>query len=782
MRKVILFFILGFISFQSQAQADDEFIHSLGESLEKYYELERENIHVHFNKKSYFTDEQIWMNGYIFHQQSKTLYADTNNVFVEVFDNKGNQIIRKFIFANNGFFRANFSLSGIQNSGIYYIRFYTNWMNNFKEDLSSIYPIEIINSADEEYSSKLDFEDIFIELYPESGVFLAGQDNTVSIKLTDHKGNGVETKNGKIFDSNNTVISTFFTNSLGYGKIDINQTKQTSYRVEVENNGHTFSQNLTAPSQNGISVSVINFMVLGKTIFKIKATDLPTDENYYLLISQDKKMVAYPIAPENQEIILENSELFQGTNVVRIIDKNKNVKAERIFYNHTNPSKPVLTFRNNYTKSGIVNLGVKVQTETFMSISALPEKTASLPVHNIFNSIYVNPYTSEISQIPADYFTENNRRKAFELDLFFLKQKPKEVFSDILTDNYPQVRYTFDKGISIKGKVNQALKNKEIYSVALSSLGIGLWESSPIDDNNEFEFKNLVLPDSIWVNFSLLGAGKPSELAVYPKVENNFRNFTKKPIIPVYKTGSIEWKEPEDEQDNFYIPKFRNHIEIEAVEININRSRNLKRGKNNPLLRGIKAEDEGMSHLFVIDFLSFRGFKVSKSTTGGDIVISSRTSGFQSINASPSTSQVFIDDIEQFTLERLEFMRMDEVDEIYYDRNMVVPGMRNYEGIVKIYTKNQMGVVRDYSDGKVKPFLITNGFAKVTEYESPDYAGYDEAFNLYGTLHWESAVLTDEKNETVVKIPFLNQKATKLHIEGITSEGEIFSEVREFKF
>lgn len=783
MRKIILFFIFGFVSFQNQAQIDDEFLHSLENSLEKYYELDRENIHVHFNKKSYFTNEQAWMNGYIFHQQSKMLYASTNNVFMEVFDFEGNKITRKLFFANNGSFKANFQLSEIKQSGIYYFRFYTNWMNNFKEDLSSIYAIEVINSEEPNYKSKLEFDDVFVELYPESGVFLAEQHNTISVKLTDHKGNGVEVKNGKVFDGSNTLVSTFFTNNLGYGKFDIAQATQTTYRVEVEKNGHTFTQNLLPPIKSGISITVVNYAVLGNTTFKIKATDLPIDERYYLLISQDLKMVAYPILPENREIVLDNTQLFQGTNVVRIVDKNKNIKAERVFYNHTSNSKLNLNLRNNYTSEGKANLGINTKIEAFMSVSALPEKSVAVPVHNIFNSIYVNPCTSEISIIPAEYFTENNRRKAYELDLFFLKQKPKEKFSDILNNNFPQAKHTFDKGISITGKVNQVLKEKSNYSVTLFSIDVGLWESARINRNKEFEFNNLVVPDSAWVNFTLDENGKQRELSVYPKVENNLRNFNKKLAIPVYKKGNIESDiKSEQEQNDFYIPKFRNHIEIETVEVNINRSKELKRSKQNPMLQGVHTANLNADHLLVVDYLSNLGFRVSKGNLGGEVSISSRTSGFQSLNANPSTAQVFIDDIEQLTMEQLRFMRMDEVEEIYYNTNMIVPSIRNFEGVVKIYTKYMSGTAKKNSERNVKPFLITNGFSKFTEYESPEYTGYDEAFNRHGTLHWEPAILTDERGETVIKIPQLNQKATKLHLEGVLLDGTIFSEVRELKF
>src|SRR5690606_4627685 len=169
------------------SQRSEEKSNKIQELLSEYYTLDRETIHVHFNKDVYFTDEQIWLNGYVYHQQNRMLFEETTNVFMEFFDQDKALIEKKLLFSYKGTFQTHIELKNNLPSGKYYVRFYTNYMNNFSEDLSSTYEIMIVNSSglNNVVASSVNLSNVNISVYPESGVFLENATNVVGVKIAD---------------------------------------------------------------------------------------------------------------------------------------------------------------------------------------------------------------------------------------------------------------------------------------------------------------------------------------------------------------------------------------------------------------------------------------------------------------------------------------------------------------------------------------------------------------------------------------------------------------------
>src|SRR5690606_25960978 len=117
MKKIILSVIFLLTLFSVLSQEKDEMLVSLDKKLNEYYTLDRENIHVHFSKSAYFTNEKIWLSGYVFTQQTGLPSIYTNNVFVEVFDSEGSFVSRNLLFSTNGVFQATLPISKNMISG-----------------------------------------------------------------------------------------------------------------------------------------------------------------------------------------------------------------------------------------------------------------------------------------------------------------------------------------------------------------------------------------------------------------------------------------------------------------------------------------------------------------------------------------------------------------------------------------------------------------------------------------------------------------------------------------
>lgn len=118
--------------------------------LGSYFKLDRENIHVLFNKDVYVTNEIVGFKEYILSKNSETPNKNTTNVNLVIYDSNKQVVQKRLLFATNGTFSHAIKLDESYKSGIYYFRFYTNWMNNFNEDYSFTQKIEIVN-RDEPY-------------------------------------------------------------------------------------------------------------------------------------------------------------------------------------------------------------------------------------------------------------------------------------------------------------------------------------------------------------------------------------------------------------------------------------------------------------------------------------------------------------------------------------------------------------------------------------------------------------------------------------------------------
>jgi hypothetical protein len=119
--------------------------------FENYFALERENMHLHLNKNTYLTNESIWFKGYVYNKKDKLPFFFTTNIYVVLHDENGTKIETKLLYANAGCFSGNFVLGEHLKTGKYYLHVYTNWMNNFKEDESGKFELNIINNNDSQF-------------------------------------------------------------------------------------------------------------------------------------------------------------------------------------------------------------------------------------------------------------------------------------------------------------------------------------------------------------------------------------------------------------------------------------------------------------------------------------------------------------------------------------------------------------------------------------------------------------------------------------------------------
>lgn len=775
---VFIFFAATFSCYSQETDSQKNFI---SKTIEDYFFLERENIHLQLDKSVLLSDEDVWFKGYVYHRKEEVPFFTTTNVYASLYDENGNRIKDKLLFSSMGSFSGKFELGDAFKSGNYYIQVFTNWMNNFKEDESSVFRFSVINKNDRTASIKSspDYSKINIEFFPEGGSIIQGIQNTVGIKVSDCHGNPLPSIEGEIIGPEGKSIQKVSLNRFGLGKFQIfgdGKTSKASFKV----NGKKVEENLPFASPNGLALEINNFALKDKTIVKIRTNEKNIasfkSKKHYLVVHQDNKSIIFDIDFKNtleQNITFTKDNLSEGVNTVRIIDSDMKQLAERFIFKYPEESLKLDIKLLKKGKDSIHFSGNLNYANTSISISAVPEQSIAINQdYSIRASFLLNPYLSKNQTNTNYYFEEVSKAKEFELDLLLLTQSAGKYKWENIVTTPPKDNNIFDFGLTIKGTINQTLADRKKFKVKLFSLQSSISESTGINDKNEFYFNNMVLADSTWVNFTLTDdKNKPIVLKLYPQILNGRRTFNKPFKTEKKECASIE------EKVEYETPSFVNGtIMLEDVEIAVEKKKKLKYSNSlgNGNLRGYKVAENDQTD--VLNFIRNNGFEVP-TINGFSNTVEIYSRSVTTINGARSTPILFIDGLQQMSFDLLLNMRMNEVDEIYINAHAIVPSVNNNIGIIKIYMKKGGSGLPQKNNAI--PFEIKNAFSKIEPFKNKLYTSTENrGFQNFGLIHWIPAIYTHDSKEFKFQIPNMGQKKVKLLIEGFSAEGQLISETR----
>jgi hypothetical protein len=762
------------------SQNNEENVKSkIGVVLENYFELDREAIHIHLNKSTFLSKETIWYQGYIVNRKTtKPFY--TSNVFVLLLDERGKQLSEKLVFADNGVFSGHIKLDPNLDSGNYYIQVYTNWMNNFTENESTLVKVNIINPDQGiRDTKKIVKETLKIYLNPEGKNLISGVSNAIGIQVKDCNNNTPVNLEATIQNSKGEDLQTVKLNNFGFGKFYTIPTTE-MLKVMVKYEDKIIENNLPPANLIGVAIEASSFILDNKTTIKVKTNKSSFNSiqlrGLNLVIHQDQNYIVEPlnINPANLEqiIVVNNTDLNPGINTIRIIDNKLKQWSERQIYISPIAKNNYDVIKNNQQENNIKLAAFSNLTNNMVSISVLPIETKSIDGNNsIIAGLTINPYL-KTSLLNSNYYLNDvNRLKYYELDLALLNQESLKYDWEYMKLQPPTANYSFDIGINLKGTIANPLKSKSFHKVKLVSSKEFITASADVTENGTFEFQNLLLTDSTYVNLSL--HKQPNFEYVDAKLALQVLN--RKKLYNKVFTGLIE-KNCNSENDtikivNLDLPHFKEKaIQLKEV-VSKNKKKQLTYGNilSNRMLRGHKIDWTNNSSS-ILNFIEGNGFKVER--TIGKIKIYSRLPGVAQL----PTPIVYIDDRQlYFDYYELEFLKMDELDEIYINSLALVPSINNNLGIIRIYTKKQQNT---YSK-KPNPnsFFVKDAFSKSSTFQNLEYENASSnGFNNFGTINWFTKTISDSNGNFIFDILDYNKKDCKIIIEGMTTDGHVFHE------
>ncbi len=774
--KIIYFLLLLFFT-GTFAQSTPEI--RLKKVITDYFLLERETIHTQFNKNVFLTGESIWFKGYVFHRKTDKPFYSCTNIFASLMDNEGNEIENQLLYGNMGSFSGNFNLKNNLKSGRYYIRFYTNWMNNFTEDESSVYEVKIINPEEGIDTALLANEkasEIKIELNPEGGTLLENKTNTIGVNIITCNNKPLPITQVSLLDEKDKVIEVIPINELGCGKFNLFIQSDSNYKIVADINNNRFEENIPKPSPQGVILQINN--VDDSFLIKIKTNESTynTVENkpYYIFIHKDGNASFYETkfsgGKNEMEISFLKEHFFEGTNTIRLLDSELNEVAQRLIYIRPENS---LNLEINKIKGETKEVAFKGNindTSSNLSVSIVPTNNLNKAhPEDIYSDLLIAPYLQGNPKLIAkQYITSNETHISSEFDTFLINQKSKYKWTDIL-NNPPKENYTFDMGLTLKGTINQKLKPKKEYKVRITSMDALLDETVDVNNKNEFFLENLIVADSARINFELIGDGKVvKDIKLYPQLLKNTAQFNKK-TSPYFFSCSTDSKE----KKSFELPKFKSEVTLLDEVVIEQKKTELKNVSvfGNVMLRGYKiTEDESRGFPTILDLIRYEGFLVRNKPDSAIAIYSPiKTTFVKNLKSSP---EIYINNMRLIKHDILRDIQTCDVDEFYINKHISIPSLDNKFGIIKIYLKKFIDTKQEEDPKTV--FIVKNGFKKPENFISPPYLSTsNRGFENFGVVYWLPSLLTDEKGDFNFSIPKNYYGKVDVIIEGLSREGKI---------
>lgn len=757
-----------------------------------------EKLYLHVDRELYAPGDKIWLKVYQVNGITHKLNSNFRNIFVQLVSEKGKVISENVLFSINGQANGEIATKNLEN-GMYTIRAYTRFLNNFGEEAcfhKKIWISKSMNSVDLTDSKQTDYSKIDVAFLPESGNLVLNAVNTVAFKAVDSKGKGIYVS-GKIMNNQGDTISSFSTSFLGMGKFIFMPEEGENYCAVIDQSpGAKFL--LEAAKPNGIC---LNFKESGESLLFGMSANMKLGQHpgFYVVASHKGVVLFYKkieMTDFTQSFKLSKSMFPKGISKISLLDTLLNPLAERLIF--TDDGNPDLLRLQLSKKEFKAREEVKIGIEALLAPGDTLKTTLSMAVvnRNYFeasgNSQNIKSYLLLDSDLkgaiesPAALFVDDEvLSSAGKLDLLMMVHGWKTYFwDDIEQIETPPLAEWNDAGIDIKGVVKKLFREVPVpeAKVILGPAGGNFLMLETIsDENGRFEFKQIYLRDStnVMINARTGSGGRNTRILLDPA-------FIKDSVLRIDSLNRTSFDISLHRQfamDNYYRrmkemgynPEKGSILlsEVEVIEDRIPKEATQFRIYQNPD-KSLKITPNDYQYTNIFDYLEV---KVAGLTVTGE-QISIRGGG---------TPLFLIDGIELSdfppgsgnVMKEIRALRMNEIDKIEILKsggNLAAFGSKGADGVIAIYrTTGDYTENKDhYVWGRITERV--NGYQRVGKFYSPKYT--PENINspepdFRPTLYWNPAVSLVNGKANPGFFTSDEQATYDVFIEGITKNGKI---------
>jgi len=622
-----------------------------------------------------------------------------------------------------------------------------------------------------EFSSDFD-----VQFFPESGVFLSGNLQTVAFKAIGKDGLSVPVT-GKVFNSKDEEITDFSSVNKGMGKFILATQPDVSYYAKVKtSNGSEKRFQLPTTQDSGVSLHFV--FNRDKILYEIlNQTNTPNNNLYLLIHCRGKAILAQQLNVLSGKI--SDSYLPEGVLTFSVIDSVGNTLCERIcFVKH--PTQPIVGMQSNkavYGKRDSVNLSLNIKSLlektniADLSISVTDNRTVVLDTlrDNILTNLLLTSDLKGYIEDPAAYFADNLNSTREKLDILMLTQGWRRFKTpEIVKGIYEEPKYYIEAGQSISGKVtnifNKPSKKCKVIALIPYSNSIRIAETDSI---GKFIIDKIAFQDSTTLTLK----------AKRPKTFGELELTVDQDIFPkanTYIPSSLDNAVPipneylGQSKDKYYSEGGMRVVSLEELTVKANK---INKGEVKEYYSGL--EDSKMTAEELDKYPGMTALDLLMRMPG--VRIEDDQVYFRG-NQSPAI--IYIDNIEPPTKEEITYINSSDIEKIsiFKGANAAIFGAKGGYGVVTIELKK--GYVKKDKDQSSLVHITPLGFQKPTEFYVPKYdvesVRKSPKADLRTTIYWNPKLVTDTAGNVKVKF-FTADTPSKYSVvvEGVTKDGEI---------
>jgi TonB-dependent SusC/RagA subfamily outer membrane receptor len=624
-----------------------------------------------------------------------------------------------------------------------------------------------------EFSSDFD-----VQFFPESGVFLSGNLQTIAFKAIGEDGLSVPVT-GEVFNNKDEEVTNFSSINKGMGKFMLATRPNETYYAKVKTaNGSEKRFQLPTTQTNGVSLHFV--FNRDKILYEIiNQTNIPNNNLYLLIHCRGNAILVQQLNVLSGKI--SDTYLPEGVLTFSVIDSVGNTLCERLCF-LKQPNHPTLGMQSNkpvYDKRDSVNLSLTIKSLlektniTDLSISVTDSRTVIQDTlsDNILTNLLLTSDLKGYIEEPAAYFADNLNSTHEKLDILMLTQGWRRFKTpEIVKGKYEEPKYYIEAGQLLSGKVknilNKPSKKCRVMALLPYSGSIVVTET---DSVGRFLIDGIQFPDSTTL---ILRAKKTRALGeqeiivdkdIFPKANTYIpSSFETTQLVPNEYLGQS--KDKYYSEGGMRVVSL-DEVTVKAAKINKNEVKEYYSGFEDSKVTAEQLDKyPGMTVLNLLQMLSGATVENEQVYFRG--------------NRSPA--MFLIDNIEvqpQFQQD-ITLLNSDEIESIsiFKGASASIFGSRGGSGVVAIQLKR--GYIRKTKDPISLVHATPLGFQKPSEFYVPKYdvdsIRKSPKADLRTTIYWNPKLLTDTAGNVTVKF-FTADNVSKYSvvIEGVTKDGEI---------
>jgi hypothetical protein len=489
----------------------------------------QQKVYLHLDKPYYYTGDIIWYKAYlvdgIFHRPD----TFSTNLYVELIAPDGTQADIMRIRMSRGTGIGDFSLSDTLPEGLYQVRAYSGWMQNFHPDYFFSRNIQVFNpdyrklispqqarkNLKEINRQQEDYADLDIGFFPEGGNLVNGIESVVAFKAINKSGRGVPVE-GKVYDMQKNAVADIRTRYDGMGTFRLTPQKGRKYVsvITVANEEYRFT--LPGQLEQGIVVRAENQPM--EIILHVSSSRPPTNDrtaNEIIITGQVRGKVYYQdiLNLSGGPVSVRAKKSLFPTGIVQFTFFSGRVipLAERlVFVNHNDFMRINMQAYDTLTDHDDRLLCLSIATQDRYHMPAKSNLSVSVfydnkedyaKDDNILTHLLLTSDLKGYIRHPWHYLEQDLKGNAEDMDLLMLTHGWRKFdWTEILNNSTPKIKHVEEKGITISGFITS-----ELFARPLKDCRVQLSVQEAYndiftqvsDERGFFIFENLVYYDTM---------------------------------------------------------------------------------------------------------------------------------------------------------------------------------------------------------------------------------------------------------------------------------------------